>query len=80
MALVAALGCGLIAGVFFAFSSFVMKALSLLPPHEGLVAMQAINVAVLNPWFLGTFIGTALVSLAQDALYLLFGGTVYLLG
>jgi hypothetical protein len=28
----AALGCGVIAGVFFAFSSFVMTALAKLPP------------------------------------------------
>ena len=27
-----ALGCGLIAGAFFAFSTFVMKALATLPP------------------------------------------------
>ena len=32
--LVSALGCGLIAGVFFAFSSFVMPALKRLPPGE----------------------------------------------
>jgi len=31
-----ALGCGLDAGVFFAFSSFVMKALARLPPAEGM--------------------------------------------
>jgi hypothetical protein len=35
----------LIAGVFFAFSTFVMKALVRLPPAQGIAAMQAINVA-----------------------------------
>src|SRR5436190_5913255 len=40
------LGCGLIAGVFFAFSSFVMPALAKLPPAQGLAAMQSINVVV----------------------------------
>jgi uncharacterized membrane protein len=59
LTLLAALGCGLIAGVFFAFSAFVMKALARLPPGEGIAAMQSINVAVLNPWFLGAFFGTA---------------------
>ena len=34
-----ALGCGLIAGVFFAFSSFVMKALARLPPVQGIAAI-----------------------------------------
>ena len=32
LTVVAALGCGLNAGVFFAFSSFVMKALARLQP------------------------------------------------
>jgi uncharacterized membrane protein len=55
----AALGSGLIGGVFFAFSAFVMAALGRLPPDQGVSAMQAINVAVLNPWFLAAFFGTA---------------------
>jgi len=55
----AALGSGLIAGVFFAFSTFVMPALARLAPAQGVAAMQAINVAVLNRWFLGVFVGTA---------------------
>ena len=40
LTLVSALGCGLIAGAFFAFSSFVMKALGRLPPPQGIAAMQ----------------------------------------
>ena len=59
LTLVAALGCGLIAGVFFAFSTFVMRALARLSPSEGIAAMQSINITVLNPWFLGAFLGTA---------------------
>lgn len=47
-----ALGCGLIAGFFFAFSAVVMKALGKLPPAQGIAAMQSINVVVINPWFL----------------------------
>ena len=38
-----ALGCGLVAGVFFAFSTFVMKALGKLPPAQGVAAMQSIT-------------------------------------
>jgi uncharacterized membrane protein len=57
--LASALGYGLIAGVFFAFSSFVMKALARLSPAQGVAAMQSINVAVINPWFLTVFLGTA---------------------
>ena len=89
LALVAAIGCGVVGGVFFAFSTFVMKALRLLPPREGIAAMQAINVAVINPLFLGVFLGTAalcaaLVVLAlvrwpaPGAALLLAGGLLYL--
>lgn len=89
--LLAALGCGLVAGVFFAFSAFIMKALARLPPGEGIAAMQSINVAVLNPWFLGAFLGTAaacvlavIASLlrwhAPGAVYVLVGSALYLVG
>ena len=57
--LAAALGCGLVAGVFFAFSTFVMPALARLPAGQGLAAMQAINVAAINRWLLGLLFGTA---------------------
>ena len=43
------LGCGLVAGVFCGFSTFVMKGLAALPPAQGVAAMQAINVAALTP-------------------------------
>jgi len=56
----AAIGSGLIAGVFFAFSSFVMPALRRLPAAQGVAAMQSINIMVLNPMFLGVFLGTAI--------------------
>lgn len=59
VAFLAALGSGLMAGVFFAFSAFVMTALGRLPPAGGIAAMQSINVAVLNPWFFAVFFGTA---------------------
>ncbi len=47
-----AIACGLVGGVFFAFSNFVMAALGARPDREGLAAMQAINVTVLNPLFM----------------------------
>ena len=61
MTIAAALGSGAIGGAFFAFSSFVMRALGRLAPAEGIRAMQSINVVVINPAFLGVFVGTALV-------------------
>ena len=89
--LLAALGSGLIAGVFFAFSSFVMKALSRIPPAEGIAAMQSINIVVLNPVFLSVFVGTAVACLIAivfswlrwnqpGAVYLLAGGLFYVIG
>ena len=57
------LGCGLIAGIFFTFSTFVMQALARLQVPHGIEAMQKINITVLNPWFLGVFMGTAAICL-----------------
>lgn len=48
---------GLVGGVFFAFSVFVMRALSQLAPEAGIAAMQRINVTVIHPLFLGAFLG-----------------------
>ena len=57
--LLACIGAGVVGGVFFAFSNFVMKALAQLPAGQGIAAMQRINVVVLNRRFLGVFVGTA---------------------
>jgi len=87
----AAVGSGLAAGVFFAFSTFVMPALGRLPAERGVAAMQAVNVAAINPWFMTVLFGTGALSTATivgalaswDAaygLYLLAGGALYLLG
>jgi uncharacterized membrane protein len=58
LTLFAALGCGLMSGVFFAFSVCVMKALYRLVPSAGIAAMQSINVVIVNPLFLTVFVGT----------------------
>ncbi|MCB1647303.1 MAG: DUF1772 domain-containing protein [Pseudomonadales bacterium] len=54
-------GAAIMAGVFFAFSNFVMKALEALPQRSAILAMQWINVTVLNRGFLGIFVGTAVL-------------------
>jgi len=64
LTLVTALGCGLIAGVFFAFSSFVMAALKRLPSAQGIAAMQSINVAAVTPAFMTALLGTAAACVA----------------
>lgn len=60
LTLATALACALVAGVFFAFSTFVMRALARQPALAGIAAMQAINVTVINPAFMGLFLGAAL--------------------
>ena len=60
----AAIGSGLVAGIFFAFSSFVMAALGRLPSDHGIAAMNAINVTVINPAFFLAFFGTGVVCVA----------------
>jgi uncharacterized membrane protein len=89
--LLSTVGCGLVAGFFFAFSICVMKALGRLPAEQGIAAMQSINVVVINPWFLTAFFGTAagcmslfVASLLRwhdpRARYWLIGGLLYLVG
>lgn len=89
--LISALGSALAAGVFFAFSTFVMKALARLRPEQGIAAMQTINVTVLNPWFFAVFFGTGagcifLVFFALSnwsgpvAVHLALGSTLYIGG
>ena len=62
LAFLACIGAATVGGVFFAFSTFVMKALAQLPASQGVAAMQRINVVVLNQLFLGAFMGTALLA------------------
>ena len=87
----AALGCALMAGLFFAFSVAVMGALARIQPPEGMAAMQSINRVILNPLFLIVFLGTAAVCLLvvlgslwrwheAGAACLVAGGLLYLVG
>lgn len=89
--LVAALGCGLNAGVFFTFSTFVMAALKRLPPAQGIAAMQSINVLAVTFMFMSAFFGTALLCIGlggwaifasgdQPKALLIGGAAVYLVG
>src|SRR5699024_2995478 len=91
LTLISALGSGLMAGLFFAFSTSVMKALDRLPANESIVAMQSINTTIVNPLFLALFLGTTagclaliIISIlhwnASYSIYLLFGSISYLAG
>jgi uncharacterized membrane protein len=86
-----ALGSGLVAGLFFAFSTFIMPALAKIAPPHGISAMQSINATILRSLFMPVFFGTTLASavLAVAAvaqwdqpgiLPMLSGALVYILG
>lgn len=90
VALLGVVGCGLMAGLFFAFSTSVMPGLRLLGPADGAAAMQQMNRTILNPLFLLVFMGTGLVCLLlavgapfsgrPGAAWIVIGGVLYLVG
>jgi uncharacterized membrane protein len=87
---VAALGCALVAGVFLAFSSFVMQGLGRLPAVQGAAAMQSINITAITPVFMTALFGTALLCLVvavwaladgdDRAPWVAAGAALYLIG
>lgn len=85
------LGSGLMAGLFFIFSTCVMKALEGLRPPEGITAMQSINRTIKNPLFALVFWGTPVACLllmistffnwqGLPSILLLAGSASYLIG
>jgi uncharacterized membrane protein len=80
----AAVGSGLIAGLFFVFSVAIMPALARVPGPAAIALMQAINVVIVRTPFLLVFLGTALVGvvlavLVPDPLRIL-AAACYLIG
>jgi len=65
--LVAAAGSAIVGGIFYGFSSFVMKAFARVTAERGVAAMNSINVVVINPSFMLPFVGTALLCLVLAA-------------
>jgi len=63
------IGSGLIAGIFFAFSNFIMEAFGVLTISNGIATMQEINRKVVNPFFFLFFMGTAGTSLVLIILF-----------
>lgn len=86
-----AVGCGMMAGLYFAFSTFVMRSLVALPDARGMEAMVSINRVILGSPFILLFFGTTLASFAlggwgiarwgqAGSLALVLGGAIYVLG
>lgn len=86
-----AIGCGLLAGLYFAFSVFIMTALGRIEQAQGISAMKSINSTILTSLFMVFFFGTTLASLifvvigfvrrgAPGAMAMLSGGLIYVAG
>ncbi|HYJ21265.1 MAG TPA: anthrone oxygenase family protein [Solirubrobacterales bacterium] len=76
LVLASALGCGLAAGVFFAFSTYVMPALGRLPAAQGIAAMQSINVVAPRPFVIAQ-VGTAAITIAASVAVLVDWDSAY---
>ena len=87
----AAISCGLLAGLYFAFSAFIMTALGRIDRAAGIAAMNAINTTILRSLFMPLFLGSSLASLILAGVALLrwslpgsaamlVGGTIYVVG
>jgi uncharacterized membrane protein len=86
-----AIGCGLIAGLYFAFSTFIMTAFGRIDQAAGIAAMNAINTTILRSLFMPLFFATSLACLllaliavfrwnAPGAALMLAGGLIYVVG
>lgn len=64
MTVLAAVGSGMMGGLFFVFSTTIMTALGRIAPASGIAVMQSINVVIQNPLFFVAFFGPAVLSIA----------------
>ncbi len=60
---IAAISTGMMAGIYFAFSVFIMKALNTLPDEVGIASMKSINKVILSSGFMPLFFGSSLLAL-----------------
>lgn len=70
----AVLGSGLIAGVYFAFSAFIMRAFGTIAEERAITAMNAINTAIVKSSFMPLFFGSTIVSVVLIVLAVLHWG------
>ena len=61
--ILASVGNGLNAGLFFIFSNTIMRAFDRLPAAGAVAAMNSVNRVIPNPLFFLVFLGTALLCL-----------------
>jgi len=86
-----AIGCGLMAGVYFAFSAFIMTSLGRIAPASGIAAMNAMIVDIVGSSFMPVFLLTTLSAASLVVLgvvrwgqpgsaLMVIGGAIYVLG
>lgn len=85
LVIIAAIGSGLNGGLFLVFSNTIMRAFDRLPAAGAIAAMNSINRVIVNPLFLLTFFGTAILCLVLlvgriNSPLVVAGALVYLIG
>jgi uncharacterized membrane protein len=63
----AAIGSGVVAGIFFAFSTFIMTSFARIPAEQGIAAMNSINVTIVRSPFMLLFVPTVVLCLVIAA-------------
>lgn len=87
----AALSTGLISGVYFAFSTFIMQSFRSIDATHAITSMQAINDVILRSLFMPLFFGSSIISVLlmlaaffqwgeAGAGLMLIAGAVYFIG
>lgn len=66
------IGVGVMAGVYFAFSTFIMRAFDVLPAQHAIKVMNSINQVIVKSLFLPLFFVTTVLALIQVALNLAY--------
>lgn len=74
--LLAAIASGLQAGLYYGVSCGVLPGLDRGEARTYVAAMQQINVAIVNPWFLASFLGAPALAAVAAVLHLGTGGPV----
>ncbi|WP_101758251.1 DUF1772 domain-containing protein [Oceanicoccus sp. KOV_DT_Chl] len=86
--LLAVLSTGLMAGIYFTFSVFVMRALKRLPVDVAIACMNSINTVIVKSAFLPLFFGSGLLVLlliivndgGLASVWIISASVIYLLG
>lgn len=79
---------GLMAGIYFAFSVFIMSAFKTIPDTSAAIAMNAINKVIVKSAFMPVFFGSSLLAIVlvflalgdERAGLIMLAGGVYILG